>query len=462
MLVRKLSKKKIIIITSAILAIALILFISLGSKEEKYTEEFTKVQDITTYYTFSGNIESNESQNVMSKTNLSVKKFYVHEGDIVSEGDLLFELDNTSIASNLEQAAASVELSKINYEMAKGSTKNQQLAQARLNLNTAKLNYEAASGSSKDQQVTQITNALNSAQSSHDSAKLNLERVTALYQRGGAALIEVEQAQAAYDAAKMQLDVAQINFDNMESTINQNVSLANEQLIAAQSTYDSLQESLNHNIRIAEEQLKQAQASYNLLKEQAEDMRVLSEVDGEISKIHVTENQSLIMGTPIMDIVNFDDLIVKLRVDEYDLKAITLDKVAEVTVSSLKETVAGKVTDISKQALVVNGVSFFEATISLEDNENLRVGLSTEVKIVNESVKNAVTISMKALQFDNENKPYVYYRDEKGKVAAKYVTVGINDGIIVQILEGLNASEAILIPAEELWNPMMGPPRRED
>ena len=457
MQIKKLTKKHTIIISVVLIILAIIVFNLFRSKEGNYTEETAKTQDVTTYYTFSGNIESNESQKVVSKTNLSVKKFYVKEGDIVKKGDLLFELDNTSIASNLEQAAASVELAKINLEMAKGSSKDQQLAQAKLNLNTAKLNYEASSGSSKEQQTIQITNSLESAQTAFDSAALNLERVQGLYQLGGAALVEVEQAQSAYDAAKMQLDVAQNNFDNLESTINQSINLANEQLVAAKGSYESLQGSIAHNIRIAEEQVKQAQASYNLLKEQADDTRVLAEANGEVSEIHVTENESLIMGTPIMDIVNYNDLIVKLKVDEYDLRAISLEKDAEVTVSSLKETVSGKVTDISRQATVVNGVSYFETIIGLEKNESLRVGLSTEVKIINENVKNAITISMKALQFDNENKPYVFYRNEKGDVVIKPVNVGINDGVIAQILEGVKSGEKILIP-EELWNPMMGPP----
>ena len=141
-----------------------------------------------------------------------------------------------------------------------------------------------------------------------------------------------------------------------------------------------------------------------------------------------------------------DELQLKVKVDEYDLKAISLDKEAEVIINSLDEKVAGKITDISRLATVVNDVSFFEATVSLEENENLRVGLSTEITIPNENVKDAITISMKAIQFDNENKPFVYYRDNKGNITTKEVTIGINDGIIVEILEGVESGETILVP----------------
>ncbi len=461
-MLKTVSKKKLIIIGIIILVVAVIILNSLKAKEGNYTEEVAKTQDIVTYYSFEGNVDSNDSQNVVSKSNLSIKTFHVKEGDLVNVGDLLFELDDSNIASSIEQAKASVELARINLEMARGSSKDQQLTQAQLNLNTSKLNVDQAKGAAMEQQVLQTTNALKSAQAAFDSANLNLERVQGLYQIGGAALVEVEQAKSTFDSARMQLDVAQNSFDNMESNINQNISLANEQYEAARKSYNSLSESLNQNIRISQEQLNQAQAQYDSLLKQAEDIRVLAEVSGEVSEIYVLENESLIMGSPIMDIVNYDELVIKLRVDEYDLAAVTLNKDTEVTISSLDKKVRGKVTDISKQAMVENGVSYFEATISLEKNESLRVGLSTEVKILNEKAEDATTISMKAIQFDNENLPYVYYRDNKGKLETKAVKLGINDGTRVQVNEGIVAGETVLVPAVEGWDLMMGPPREVD
>lgn len=402
---KKLSKKKVIIISIIILVIAFIAINALKPKEDPYSEEVAKSQDISIFYSFEGNVSAKDSQEVVSKTSLSVKKFHVKEGDNVKVGDLLFELDDSSISSGLDQANASVELAKINYDVAVGT--------------------------SKEQQTIQTTNALESAKSNYDSAKLNLDRIKGLYDIEAAALVELEQAQSNFDNAAMQLKLAQSNFDNLASNIN-------------------------NNIRTAQEQLNQAKASLASMQKQAEDIRVLAEVDGEVSDIHVVENESIVMGKPIMDIVNFNNLEIVLKVDEYDLASISLGKDAEVTISSIGENVKGKVTDISKQATVVNGVSYFETIVSLEKNENLRVGLTAEVEIIKESAVNATVISMKALQFDENNLPYVYYRDASGKVVTKQVKVGINDGIIVEITEGIEAGETILVPISVI-NPMVGP-----
>ena len=139
--------------------------------------------------------------------------------------------------------------------------------------------------------------------------------------------------------------------------------------------------------------------------------------------------------------------------DEYDLSAVSVGKKVDLSINALDINLGGAISKVSKKATVVNGVSFFPTKITINRNENLRVGMSCEIKILNKSVNDAVSISMKALQFDNYNEPYVYYRDEAGKVQTKKVKTGINDGSTVQILEGVESGEVILVPVAPNFNP---------
>lgn len=395
---KKNGKKKIVIAGIAcVTIIALISSLAMRPKGENYSEETAKTQDIQTYYSFSGNIEAKDSQIVVSGGMLPIKKLYVKEGDLVKEGDVLFLLDESDIAANIDQAAAGVEISRINYEKMRTTT--------------------------KDQQVAQVSNTLSSAQLTYNEAKTNLDRMTELFNSGGISRQEYEQVQKGYDTAKLQLESAQSNYDITAKTVDQ-------------------------NIRTAKAQLDQSQANYEAAKKQAGDVEILSEINGEISEIYVEENQALITGTKIMDIVDYDNLEVKIKVDEYDLGAVTEGKEVNVTINQLGKDVAGKVSEISREAETVNEVSFFTASIDLEKNKDLRVGLSVEVKAFNKSAADATAISMKALQFDNENQPFVYYRDSSGNVVTKSIKAGINDGTSVQIIEGIKTGEVILIPAE--------------
>lgn len=400
---KKSKKKLIIFITLIILIISVVLIFLLGSKDQGYSEETAQTKDITTYYSFSGNIEAKYSQTVYSKNILPIKKIYVKEGEDVKKGDKLFVFDDSSIASSIDQAAAAVGIAKINYEKAKSST--------------------------KDAQILQAKSAVDSAKIAYDNAKTNLDSATLLYNQGGITAQELAQAQSAFDTANIQ-------FTNAQKSLT----------IATQSA--------EQNIQIAKEQLKQAQASYDNITQQADDLVVTAEISGEVSDIYAKENQTVTIGSPIMNIANYDQLEVTVKVDEYDLAAISVGKEVSLTVSALDIEVGGTIYKVSKQATVVNGVSFFPTKIAIEANENLRVGMSTEIKILNQNVLGATTISMKALQFDNENQPFIYYRDQDDKVATRKVEVGINDGTTVQIVEGLSPGDVVLVPLEAAFSPL--------
>ena len=193
----------------------------------------------------------------------------------------------------------------------------------------------------------------------------------------------------------------------------------------------------------------------DVILETTQGQKIKAKIDGEVGEILVEEGEMLVAGTKITTITDYSDLKVTIRVDEYDMGAIEVGKEVDVLINPLDRKIKGKITKVSKEATTVNGVSFFTASIDLEKDDEVLIGMSTEVTMVNENVPNAITISMKGLQFDNENKPFVYYRDNKDAMAAKLVTVGINDGNIVEIRAGVESGEIILIP--RLMNTMVNP-----
>ena len=135
-----------------------------------------------------------------------------------------------------------------------------------------------------------------------------------------------------------------------------------------------------------------------------------------------------------------------MRVDEYDIFVVEPGKQVEVTVNALGRTISGTVSKVSREAVNVNGISYFTASIDLESDPDILVGMSTEIKMVKESVFDVVTLSMGALQFDDRNRSYVMVEANGGRPRVRYVTVGLNDGVNVEILDGLKAGDVVLIP----------------
>lgn len=176
---------------------------------------------------------------------------------------------------------------------------------------------------------------------------------------------------------------------------------------------------------------------------------ITSAINGEVSKLYVQENAQLLAGAKVAELVNYDDLQVTVKVDEYDVQALTAGSEVDVTVNALNKEIRGTVEKVSKEAVTTSGVSYFTASVNLERDADLLIGMSTEIRMVNRSVSDAVTIPMKALQFDDYNNPYVYCKGDKGRAVTRSVTVGVNDGTTVQITDGLSAGETVLIPQKD-------------
>ena len=173
---------------------------------------------------------------------------------------------------------------------------------------------------------------------------------------------------------------------------------------------------------------------------------ITASIDGEVSKLYVEKSDQIMSGMKLVDMVDYDNLQISVKVDEYDIGSVAVDKKVDVTINALDKNVSGKISSISKEATNVNGVAYFTATIDLAKNKSLRVGMSTEVKILNKHVKKVMLLSMKAVQFDASNQPFVLLKDAKGLPVIQNITTGMNDGNIVQVKKGVTVGQIVLIP----------------
>ncbi|KGK83918.1 RND transporter [Desulfosporosinus sp. HMP52] len=170
---------------------------------------------------------------------------------------------------------------------------------------------------------------------------------------------------------------------------------------------------------------------------------IKSKIQGEIVNINVEEKAQVMAGTKLLEVVDYENLQIKVKVDEYDLAAIEKGKEATVKLGAINKEIKGNVSSISKEGQIINGVSFFTAVIDLADDESVRIGMSAEVKIISNQASGIVTLPITAVQFDENNKPYVLKKDESGTETRAEITTGINDGIVVEVKSGLESGETV-------------------
>lgn len=173
---------------------------------------------------------------------------------------------------------------------------------------------------------------------------------------------------------------------------------------------------------------------------------IKAKIHGEIANINVEENAQVMAGTKLLDVVDYDNLEIKVKVDEYDITALEKGKEAAVKIGAVNKEIKGTIGSISKEGQITNGVTFFTATIDLEKSEGVQIGMSAEVNVLSNKVSGGVTLPMTAIQFDENNKPYVLKQGEGNAVNKVEIATGINDGTTVEVKSGVASGETILYP----------------
>lgn len=176
-----------------------------------------------------------------------------------------------------------------------------------------------------------------------------------------------------------------------------------------------------------------------------DNQKIFSKVDGEVTSITAKEGASYMAGTTLATIINYETLQADIRIDEYDIGSVSIDKDVTVHLNALASDIEGTISRVSKEAVTEQGITYFPASVRINFQNNLRVGMSCEVTVLNQSVTDIPSISMKSLKFDNNNSAYVTIKNDKGVAVNKLVTVGINDGNYVEIKEGLVEGDIVLI-----------------
>lgn len=94
---KKTGKIIAIIVVLALVAGGVSLFTG-GQKNAAYSEEIARTQDISTYYTFSGNLSTKDSQIVTSTAKTTVKECLFSEGDAVKKNDIILKFSSGGTA----------------------------------------------------------------------------------------------------------------------------------------------------------------------------------------------------------------------------------------------------------------------------------------------------------------------------------------------------------------------------
>lgn len=145
-------------------------------------------------------------------------------------------------------------------------------------------------------------------------------------------------------------------------------------------------------------------------------------------------------STPLCTLVSQDTMTLTVSIDERDIASVAPGMKAEITFDALKgKSFEGTVTEVSKFGASNGGSSKFDVTLELPYSEGMLPGMNACAKMTLERMENVLTIPVAAL-VEQGTKTLVYTGyDPKNDVllAPVEVKTGFSDGENVQILSGL-------------------------
>ena len=264
-------------------------------------------------------------------------------------------------------------------------------------------------------------------------------------------LSELTSAQSNLANAQSELDYQKANFDRYAKLF--------EKGLVSVDDYETARlafEKARQNIVVQQQNVTKAQTNVGYAT-------ITSPIDGVVLSREVEEGQTVAsaMTTPTLFYIAQDltDMRVIADVDEADIGGVKEGQRVSFTVDAFPDdTFAGTVTQVRLEATTESNVVTYEVVIAAPNKDlKLLPGLTANVTIYTAERNNVLTLPSKTLRFTPNQallKPEQRVEDVKSpkKVwtfdgttfRAKAVETGLNGGINIEIVSGLNEGEKVI------------------
>lgn len=334
----------------------------------------------------SGSVEGSESTDVAFQVGGRVVRVLVEEGQHVSKGQLLAEIDPTDYRNAFNAAIAQRDALKAVSLKADAGLRKQELEQARIELERWQDEYR---------------------------------RMKFLVERKSLPPNDFQKVEAACNAARERYEMAKEGTRKEDRTT-------------------------------AEAQVRSADAQASEERKRLNDTRLVAPISGSIGMRRVDSGQTVAAGMPVFSIVNLNPVKVRVGVPEADIGKVRQGAPAEISVPSLNgRRFTGKVAIIGVAAEPASRTYTVKILVP-NPGPVLLSGMVAEAHIFGPEKVRCLTIPGEAVVPDPQGAPnvFVYYPDRK-RVYAHRVEIGPAINEEVEVRSGLRGGEQIVVAGQQ-------------
>ena len=259
-------------------------------------------------------------------------------------------------------------------------------------------------------------------------------------------LINLNNAEARLERARIAYDDAKLNADRQDKLFNQGVISAADNQQTQTGFKNAKQE-----VDAAEANLELIREGVNKRSGKATNTLIKSTIEGMVLDIPVKVGNSVIetnnfnAGTTIATVADVGDMIFDGKVDETEVGKIKPGMDLQLTIGAIEnDTFHATLKYIAPKGVLENGAVQFEikADVKLKEGQFIRAGYSANADIVLERRDDVLAVRESVLQFQGDS-AYVEVETAPQKFEKRFIKTGLSDGINIQILSGIDKKEKI-------------------
>ncbi len=283
----------------------------------------------------------------------------------------------------------------------------------------------------------------------------------------------VNNALAQYNSALNNLNYYQQNYNRQNSMYKAGV--------ISKADY----EQASYQVKNAEQTVNQSRTTLSQARTNLSYANIYAPIDGVIMSKEVEAGQTVqaSMTTPTLFTIAKDitKMQVQADVDEADIGNVADGQRVTFTVDAFPEMeFKGTVRQLRLSPKTSSNVVTYTVIIDADNSEGkLKPGLTATITIFTQELKGTNTVPASAIAFgpDTETlqkyyqqnqitakipeiktgqgkEKYIWIKNNDGSLSQKQITIGINDGINIQVVSGLSGNEQIVTSLDEQTEPV--------
>jgi HlyD family secretion protein len=329
--------------------------------------------------------------------------------------------------------------------------------QARTAMATAQAKLDQTMQGPQDADLVAAQTAVDTARANLDSAQTKLNTL------GVATPQDVQAARAAQASAQAALDSAKAKLAQLQSGPTQtDLQAAMSGVATAASTLATKNGSARpSDVALAQEAVRQAELAVQQAQTDQDNNTLTAPFDGIIASITGNPGETAPTGTTgFLTLVDPSAVRVDVTVDETDVAKVAVGKSAAMTFDALPgRPFRGSVIAVSPSGTLSQGVVTYPVSLSIDTrNQVLPSGLTASATIVIDEKNDVIVAPLRAVRRQGRDQVVEVVGDDGKSTTPRPVKTGVQNDQFVEITDGLQEGDQILVQGTTTRTPNVGAP----